>query len=178
MNSKLNLSPLIYVCAAVFLLTILDVGRNLALSQEKKVVIRGSGLPVPRFVSLKSDEANLRTGPGREYPVIWQYRKKGVPLLVEAEFGVWRKVVDHDATSGWMHGSLLSLHRTALVRKNMAEIRENSDETSRMIALAENNAMLELVSCPKLWCKVSNKDIKGWIKREEIWGMLSNEVLD
>ena len=126
MNSKLNLSPLIYVCAAVFLLTILDVGRNLALSQEKKVVIRGSGLPVPRFVSLKSDEANLRTGPGREYPVIWQYRKKGVPLLVEAEFGVWRKVVDHDATSGWRARFYSS--STAWF-KNMAEIRENSDET-------------------------------------------------
>ena len=71
-----------------------------AHAQETKITVRGSGLPVPRYVTLKFDETNLRAGPGREYPVLWQYRTAGLPLLVNAEFGIWRKVVDHDGTAG------------------------------------------------------------------------------
>ena len=67
-----------------------------SIAQEAKLTVRGSGLPVPRYVTLKFNEVNLRAGPGREYPVLWSYSKTGLPLLVEAEFGVWRKVVDHE----------------------------------------------------------------------------------
>ena len=84
-------------------------GYGVAQAQETELTVRGSGLPVPRYVTLKFDEANLRAGPGREYPVLWQYQKAGLPLLVDAEFGIWRKVLDHDGTVGWMHGSVLSL---------------------------------------------------------------------
>ena len=112
-------------------------GYGMAHAQEAKLTVRGSGLPVPRFVTLKFDEANLRAGPGREYPVLWQYRKVGLPLLVDAEFGIWRKVIDHDGTAGWMHGSVLSLRRMALVQNNMAKIHASPDETSNVIALAE-----------------------------------------
>ena len=63
---------------------------------EVRVTVRGSGYQVPRFVALKSDEVNMRAGPGTEYPVLWQYRKEGLPLRVEREFGIWRKVVDHE----------------------------------------------------------------------------------
>ena len=78
--------------------------------------MRGSGLPVPRYVTLKPHEANLRAGPGLEYPVLWQYRTPKLPVRVDAEFGIWRKIVDHDGTAGWMHGSVLSLNRMALVK--------------------------------------------------------------
>ncbi|MBT6565961.1 MAG: hypothetical protein HON06_03700, partial [Candidatus Puniceispirillum sp.] len=67
-----------------------------ATAQDAKLTVRGSGLPVPRFVTLKFGKVNLRAGPGSEYPVLWQYRRIGLPVLVDAEFGVWRKVVDHD----------------------------------------------------------------------------------
>ena len=78
-------------------------------TSQIRLTVRGSGLPVPRFVTLKSDNVNMRAGPGTEYPVLWHYRKEGLPLRVEAEFGVWRKVVDHDGTTGWMHHSVVSL---------------------------------------------------------------------
>ena len=100
-------------------------GYGMAQAQETKLTVRGSGLPVPRYVTLKFDEANLRAGPGREYPVLWQYQKAGLPLLVDAEFGIWRKVIDHDGTAGWMHGSVLSLRRMALVQTDMAKIHAN-----------------------------------------------------
>lgn len=149
-----------------------------AFAQEAKLTVRGSGLPVPRYVTLKFDEANLRAGPGREYPVLWQYRQAGLPLMVDAEFGIWRKVVDHDGTAGWMHGSVLSLRRMALVQSNMAKIYADPDEASDVIALAERLALMELQSCPKAWCRVASDDVRGWIKRQVVWGVLENESLD
>ncbi len=148
-----------------------------AFAQEAKLTVRGSGLPVPRYVTLKFDEANLRAGPGREYPVLWQYRQAGLPLMVDAEFGIWRKVVDHDGTAGWMHGSVLSLRRMALVQTNMAKIYADPDEASDVIALAERLALMELQSCPKAWCRVASDDVRGWIKRQVVWGVLENESL-
>lgn len=149
-----------------------------AFAQEAKLTVRGSGLPVPRYVTLKFDEANLRAGPGREYPVLWQYRQAGLPLMVDAEFGIWRKIVDHDGTAGWMHGSVLSLRRMALVQTNMAKIYADPDEASDVIALAERLALMELQSCPKAWCRVASDDVRGWIKRQVVWGVLENESLD
>jgi SH3-like domain-containing protein len=144
---------------------------------DTKRTVRGSGLPVPRFVTLKFDEANLRAGPGREYPVLWQYRKTGLPLLVDAEFGVWRKIIDHDGTSGWMHGSVLSLKRMALVRDHMAEILDDDRDGARVIALAERHALLELYACPQSLCRVTAENVSGWIKRDAIWGVLADESL-
>ena len=153
-------------------------GYGMAQAQETKLTVRGSGLPVPRYVTLKFDEANLRAGPGREYPVLWQYQKAGLPLLVSAEFGIWRKVLDHDGTAGWMHGSVLSLRRMALVQNNMANIRASPNKTSNSIALAERLALMELQSCPKAWCRVANNDFRGWIKRQAVWRLLETESLD
>ena len=149
-----------------------------ANAQEVKLTVRGSGLPVPRYVTLKSDEANLRAGPGLEYPVLWQYRAPKLPVRVDAEFGIWRKIVDHDGTAGWMHGSVLSLNRMALIKIDMAKIHDSPDPSSTVIALAERDALMELQSCPKAWCRVANNDVRGWIKRQAIWGLLETESLD
>lgn len=150
----------------------------IAQAQEVKLTVRGSGLPVPRYVTLKFGEANLRAGPGREYPVLWQYRTAGLPLLVDAEFGIWRKVVDHDGTAGWMHGSVLSLRRMALIQTNMAKIHASPDTSSAVVALAERNALMELQSCPNAWCRVKAANVRGWIDRQAVWGLLKAERLD
>ena len=148
-----------------------------ATAQEAKLTVRGSGLPVPRFVSLKFNEANLRAGPGSEYPVLWQYRQAGLPLLVDAEFGVWRKVRDADGTTGWMHGAGLSLRRMAFIHEGMAKIYQQDNSESRVVAVAEKNALLELESCPKKWCRVTTDTVKGWVDRNAIWGVLTDENL-
>ena len=154
------------------------IAASLAAADTTKLTVRGSGLPVPRFGTLKFDEANLRAGPGREYPVLWQYRKAGLPLLVDAEFGIWRKVVDHEGTSGWIHGAGLSLKRMALVRTHMAEIHDDDNPESPVIALAERNALVNLESCPREWCRISTETVKGWIRRQAIWGLLADESLE
>jgi SH3-like domain-containing protein len=149
-----------------------------ANAQEVKLTVRGSGLPVPRYVTLKFNETNLRAGPGLEYPVLWQYRTSKLPVRVDAEFGIWRKIVDHDGTAGWMHGSVLSLRRMALVKTDMAKIHDSPDPLSNVIGLAERNALMELQSCPKSWCRVKAANVHGWIKRQAIWGLLQTESLD
>ncbi len=149
-----------------------------SIAQEARVTVRGSGLPVPRYVTLKFNEVNMRAGPGREYPVLWSYNKTGLPLLVEAEFGIWRKVVDHEGTTGWMRGSVLSLRRMALVTDGSAKIYATSNSKGTVIAIAERNALLELQSCPAKMCKVASDNMRGWIKRDAIWGLLATEVLD
>ena len=148
-----------------------------ATAQEEKLTVRGSGLPVPRFVSLKFNEANLRAGPGSEYPVLWQYRQAGLPLLVDAEFGVWRKVRDADGTTGWMHGAGLSLRRMAFIHEGMAQIYQQDNDESGVVAVAEKNALLELESCPKNWCRVKTNTVNGYVKRTMIWGVLKDESL-
>jgi SH3-like domain-containing protein len=145
--------------------------------QKARLTVRGSGLPVPRFVTLKSDEVNMRAGPGVEYPVIWHFRKMGLPLRVEAEFGVWRKVVDHEGTTGWMHQSVVSLKRLVLVTDGSARIYAKPDDESRLIAVAERNALLELQSCPTQWCKVASDTLRGWVTRTSLWGLLEDEAL-
>ena len=88
----------------------------------------------------------MRAGPGREYPVLWSYRKTGLPFLVESEFDMWRKVVDHEGTTGWMRSSVLSLRRMALVTNRSANIYATDDEQSKLIAIAEKDALsLELL---------------------------------
>ena len=149
-----------------------------SLAQEVKLTVRGSGLPVPRYVTLKFNEVNMRAGPGREYPVLWSYSKTGLPLLVEAEFGVWRKVVDQEGTTGWMRGSVLSLRRMALVTDGSAKIYDSANENSNVIAIAERDALLELQACPSSMCKVAKDDVRGWMKRDALWGVLATEVLD
>ena len=153
-------------------------GATEANAQEVKLTVRGSGLPVPRYVTLKSDEANLRAGPGLEYPVLWQYRAPKLPVRVDAEFGIWRKIVDHDGTAGWMHGSVLSLSRMALIKIDMAKIHDSPDPSSTVIALAERNALMELQSCPKSWCRVKAANARGWIRRQAVWGLLQTESLN
>ena len=82
----------------------------------------GSGHPVPRFLSIKSNDVHMRKGPGTEYPITWKYIKKGYPLKVVAEFHNWRKVIDYDNETGWIRGNLLSGKRFVRIIKAMIKL--------------------------------------------------------
>lgn len=149
-----------------------------AFAEEAKLVIQGSGLPVPRFVTLKSDEINMRVGPGREYPLAWVYKRKGLPMKVIAEFDVWRKVTDHDGITGWIHGQLVSARRTALVQEPVSKLYQRPETTSAIVAVAEKGVLMELQYCRDDWCRLSNDKVRGWIPRDTIWGTLAGETID
>ena len=166
------------MAAIATLLMVMLAQPSLVSAQEAKLTVRGSGLPVPRFVTLKFDEVNMRAGPGSEYPVLWQYKRTGLPMLVDAEFGVWRKVVDHEGTTGWMHGSVLSLRRMALIVNGTARVHKDPDESSKVVAVAERGALIELQSCPASWCKISTGNLRGWVSRDALWGLRDGEALN
>lgn len=149
-----------------------------AAAQEAKIVVQGSGLPVPRFVTLKSDEVNMRVGPGREYPKSWVYRRAGLPLKVIAEFDVWRKVIDHEDTTGWVHSQLVTLKRNALIANRLTKLYSKADDQSPVIAVAEQGVLMELQTCGVKWCRIANDDLRAFVHRDDIWGILENETLD
>ncbi len=134
-----------------------------------------SGLPTPRFVSLSAKIVNMRAGPGVRYPITWVYRRVGVPLMVMAEYDYWRKVRDADGTEGWMHRSLLSGRRMAVLRTDIGELRKAPKEDARVILRAEAGVIGKLLACQGAWCQMELNDIRAWLPRGDIFGALPNE---
>lgn len=140
---------------------------------------QGSGLPLPRFVSLRANEVNMRTGPGVRYPVDWVYRRDALPVEVIAEFGTWRKVRDSQGTQGWIHQSMLSGQRAMIILGQTRTVRRAPDSSSAALARAEPGVVGELVGCPDEggWCKIKVEGFDGWLRRVEFWGAYPKEVL-
>ena len=145
---------------------------------ETRTVIRGSGLPVPRFVSLKSNVVNMRVGPGHEYPLQWVYVRENLPLKVISEFEVWRKVVDHEGETGWVHGQLVSLKRYGVITSSNAKLRADPNQQASVTAIAEAGVLMEVQYCQGQWCRLGTDNAKGWLERHQFWGVLPNEELN
>lgn len=137
-----------------------------------------TGLPLPRFVSLRSGEANMRTGPGDQYPIDWTYVRKGLPLEITAEFEHWRKVRDMDGAQGWMHKNLLSGQRTVIVTGEVRTIRHDASTWATPVARIEPGAVAELRRCDGDWCEVEAGGRRGWLRRTEFWGVYPDERVE
>lgn len=144
-----------------------------------KAAPEGTGLPLPRYVSLRADEANLRAGPGVQYPVEWVYHRQEMPVEVVAEYHTWRKVRDWQGSQGWVHQSILSSNRTVIVTGGLRTLRKKADSQSLPVARAEANAVGKLLSCPEdsTWCEVDLGGHKGWLRKVEFWGVYPGEVV-
>jgi len=128
-----------------------------------------SGFAVPRYVSLKVGRANGRVGPSTKHKILWQYRRKGLPLIVVAETDTWRKVRDIKGDESWVHRPALSGIRNVITTEE-ATIHKNASVNAETMALTEKDTLLRLEECRKNWCKVSYEKIQGWIQRSEVWG--------
>jgi SH3-like domain-containing protein len=128
-----------------------------------------SGFAVPRYVSLKVGKANGRVGPSTKHKILWQYRRKGLPLIVVAETDTWRKVRDIKGDESWVHRPALSGIRNVITTEE-ATIHKNASVNAETMALTEKDTLLRLEECRKNWCKVSYEKIQGWIQRSEVWG--------
>ena len=137
-----------------------------------------TNLPLPRYVSLKGNEGNARRGPSLSHRIDWVFRHPGMPLRVVAEFGHWRRVEDQDGAGGWVHYSLLSGVRTAIVMTDMAELRTRGDQNATVIARAEAGAIVRLHECNQDWCRVSGGGEKGWVPKTSLWGVDAGEIKD
>ncbi len=143
-----------------------------------------TGLPVPRYVSLKTDRVNLREGPSKEHRTRWVYQRAGLPVEVTAEFETWRRVRDADGTEGWVLHSLLSGRRTALIApwsRNKAEaipMRSAAADEAGVVAQLQPGVVANVASCASSWCRVSVGNINGYIRQERLWGVYPNEKVD
>jgi SH3-like domain-containing protein len=142
-------------------------------------VFNNSGLPIPRFVSLRSDKVFVRTGPAQRYPIKWIFVKKGMPIEIIQEFDTWRKIRDIKGDEGWIHQALLSGKRNAIVvAEEGAMVLRKAKEGAKPVALMEKNVQLVLEECRADWCKVEAGDFSGWTKRNLLWGVYEAEELD
>lgn len=141
--------------------------------------VGSTGLPLPRFVSIKSDEANIRTGPGTRYPILWVYKKAGMPVEVIEEFDMWRKIRDAEGTTGWLHKNMLDGKRNAIVKGKKAQIvRIDHDKESKPLIKVAPSVIVRLVECSLDWCRVQINGRKGWLEKSVLWGVYPNETIE
>lgn len=141
---------------------------------------RGSvtNLPIPRFVSTKTDETNVRRGPSLTHRIDWVFKRKSMPLEVIAEHGHWRRVLDRDGAGGWVHYSLLSGVRTVIVEQDMLDIFITPDPQAPVNARFEMGVIARLGECNPEWCRVSAGGFTGWTLKPTLWGVNPDEIRD
>ena len=123
------------------------------------------------FLTLRNDKVNLRQGPSFEYPIKLFYKKKFLPVLIQEKFENFRKIRDHENNTGWIHVSQLSKKKAAIVVDDEAYIFSSNTVYSKPLAISKNGKLLLIKKCKKDWCKISSKNVKGWIKKESLWGL-------
>ena len=139
-------------------------------------------LAVPRFVSLKMGEVNLRTGPGNRYPIRYVYKKKNYPVEVIDEYELWRQIREVDGTIGWVHRRMITGTRYVLLKQD-ADVFKKADISSKIKAYATKDVLAKVESCPfkndfcELEFDTGEKKIKGWVKRVHLYGIYPNEVI-
>jgi SH3-like domain-containing protein len=164
------------IITSIVLISLVFLGVTSAIAQARS----GSGLPLPRFVTLRSDEVNMRAGPGVRYPVEWVYKRRDLPVEVVAEYDTWRKIRDWQGTQGWVHQGMLSGKRAVIVTGDLRLLRKEPDTTALPAARLEEGVIAQLKECPEgmTWCKVEADGYLGWLRKAEFWGVYSGEVME
>jgi len=139
---------------------------------------RATGLPLPRFASLRASEVYMRAGPGTRYPVEWIYKRRGLPVEIIAEFDTWRKVRDWTGTVGWIHRAMLSGKRTGITISAETVLRRNPAGDAASVARAEPGVVAEIETCEGAWCQVTARGLTGWAARSQLWGVYPREKLN
>lgn len=215
--SRCGLSPMKKYLSPVFLLNAItflavSVAANVVLpvnvhaqgavlSQPQGMV---TGLPIPRFVSLKSDRVNLREGPSKDNRTSWVFQRAGLPVEIVAEYEIWRRIRDSEGVEGWVLHSLLSGRRTALIapwtRDGSSQIpaaaaqtqaasapaaqtltlHERADARSAIVARLQPGVLGNVKQCDGAWCRIqgSSGAFDGYIRQDRLWGVYPNERVD
>lgn len=156
-----GLGPLVGLVMAVS-------GVQAAEEQERGAV---TNLPLPRFVSMKAAEGNVRRGPSLTHRIDWVYTRRDMPLEITAEYGHWRRVRDRDGAGGWVHYSLLSGVRTVIIEEDMLDVHTRPDLTSPIDAKLKVGVIARLGDCEEDWCEVTAGGYSGWARKTALWGV-------
>lgn len=160
---------------------LLAAGTGSAQAQAAK---GASGLPLPRFVSLKAKSINVRVGPSLDYAIAWRYLKSGLPVEIIQEYDNWRRIRDAEGTEGWVNQALLSGERTAVAAPWMrgkgeevfVNMRSEAQANSTIVARVEPGAVVNVGQCTGEWCRVSAESVEGWMSQSEMWGAYPGEA--
>ena len=187
---KSKSQPLTILAAFAALLLMLFAATGSAFAQG----IGASGLPLPRFTSLGSSKINVRVGPGQKYEVAWIFVQNGLPIEIIQEFDAWRKIRDSEGAEGWIHKTLLSGRRTALITPWLDEtvtgtpIYARADATAPRRAILQPKVLVTVEKCETSWCEISGRykpdptseksqNFKGWINQVALWGVYQGELV-
>ena len=152
------------------------------ISADAQSIGAVSNLPVPRFVSLKSDRVNVREGPAKDHATRWVYQRAGLPVEITAEFEIWRKIRDSEGGEGWVLHSLLSGRRTALVLQgktpgNVSLYAKPNMQTETTAAL-QPGVIGSIKTCDGNWCRIYGDEFDGFIPQSAVWGAYPGEKIN
>ena len=141
-----------------------------------------TGLPLPRWVTISSNPANMRRGPGTDYAKKYVYRRAGLPVEITAEFDHWRRIRDPDGAEGWMHKALIDGERSVIVteidgNQSLRPMFAEPDPASEVVALLEPGVQAHLEACEGAWCRVSVAERSGFMPRDVLWGVYPDETV-
>ena len=130
------------------------------------------------YAAMRFAKVNMHAGPGQQYPVIWTYQRKNLPVQIVAEYDVWKKISDPDGTVGWVESTMLTDKRTVMVTKAKRTLRQDPQDLSPAVAMADPGAIAKVIACTPGWCHVKFDDYQGWLKEAEVWGTTPNESFE
>ncbi len=133
-------------------------------------------LPLPRFASLRNGEVNVRVGPGKQYPIRWVYRRAGLPVEIIEQYEYWRKIRDPDGETSWVHKSMLSGHRAAMIKGEERQLLRQPEAGSGIVLRAEPGVVADIVACEATWCRLQISSRKGWLAKTSFFGAYPQEV--
>jgi SH3-like domain-containing protein len=142
-----------------------------------------TGLPLPRFVSLKADKVHVRQGPGTDHKIAWVFQQAGLPVEVIQEFETWRRVRDSEGATGWVFHAMLSGRRTVLVlpwetkdgKTAQADLRASGSPSSAIVAVVEAGVQASVRTCDGVWCEINVGTVSGHIEQKKLWGVYEKE---
>jgi SH3-like domain-containing protein len=172
-----------FASRAILLIVVMAAGL-LACGAQAAEVAAGprTGLPVPRYVSLKPDRVNVRGGPTRDHDVVFVYTRAGLPVEITAESDNWRRIRDWEGSEGWVYHSLLSGKRTAVIlpkdKQQLVPLRDAPDPEGRIVAQLQAGVLAAVKRCTGTWCHITGAGFDGWIVQEQLWGVYANEKVE
>jgi len=170
------------VAAALGLVLLTGIDGSAAEDSVRQAAVDAgkAALPVPRFVSLKSDKVNVRKGPSTDQSIVWVFSRAGLPVEVIAESDNWRRVRDSEGADGWVFHSLLSARRTVLVTpwskdEERVPLYNSNSTSSRAVAELQSGVLGSVLTCDGEWCRVSVDDYSGYVQQDKLWGVYRGE---
>ena len=153
-----------------------------SIGEEGPRPVGPSGLPIPRFVSLKAEKVNVRRGPSSDHPVAWVFQRKGLPVEIVAEFENWRRVRDSDGEEGWILQNMLAGKRTAVVapwKQGQSTPLHNAPQGgAAIVAQVGAGVVGEVEGCDGKWCEVTTSGYDGFVEQTQLWGVYPGEKVE